>query len=161
MSHHQHTMIVASEATHSIVRILSSFTEMATSNMTDNHTDSTTQDYPGQASLEPTVQVEGKKEGRDTYEFVAFLLWYLFLVVCCVLPTCCAYRRRRILEARMAEQQAHYDFLREQNIFILSNLQLRPETETEEIKEERTRRITEALQSTTFVSTNLYPIQNV
>lgn len=46
----------------------------------------------------------GKNE-QDTYEFVAFLLWYLFLVLCCVIPTCCAYRRRRILESRLAQHQ--------------------------------------------------------
>jgi hypothetical protein len=30
----------------------------------------------------------------DTYEFAAFAAWYLFLVLCCVVPTYCAYRRR-------------------------------------------------------------------
>ena len=30
----------------------------------------------------------------DAYEFAAFAAWYLFLVLCCVDPTVCAYRRR-------------------------------------------------------------------
>jgi len=30
----------------------------------------------------------------DAYEFAAFAAWYLFLVLCCVVPTICAYRRR-------------------------------------------------------------------
>ena len=90
--------------------------------------------------------------GRDAYEFVAFLLWYLFLVVCCVLPTCCAYRRRRLMEARIAQQQANFDQLHQQNVFILSNLHLRPDLDGEEAREERTKRITEALKVTTFVS---------
>jgi hypothetical protein len=92
------------------------------------------------------------ESGRDAYEFVAFLLWYLFLVVCCVLPTCCAYRRRRLMEARIAQQQVSFDQLHQQNVFILSNLHLRPEMDAEEARVERTKRITEALKVTTFVS---------
>jgi hypothetical protein len=100
-------------------------------------------------------QQQSDEGGRDTYEFVAFLLWYLFLVICCVLPTCCAYRRRRLVENRMAQQQASFDRLRQQNVFILSHLQQHVAEHgmsVEEIKAERTRRITEELQETTFVS---------
>ena len=94
--------------------------------------------------------------GRDTYEFVSFLLWYLFLVICCILPTCCAYRRRRLVEARMA-QQLSFERLHQQNVFILSHLRAEISSssggmDSEQIKAERTRRITEELQSTTFVS---------
>jgi hypothetical protein len=95
----------------------------------------------------------GNSPGRDAYEFVAFLLWYLFLVVCCVLPTCCAYRRRRLMEARIAQQQASFDQLHQQNFFILSNLHLRPDLDGEEAKTIRTKRITDAVKATTFVST--------
>mmetsp|Transcript_109179 Transcript_109179/g.163303 ORF Transcript_109179/g.163303 Transcript_109179/m.163303 type:complete len:365 (-) Transcript_109179:128-1222(-) len=92
----------------------------------------------------------GNSPGRDAYEFVAFLLWYLFLVVCCVLPTCCAYRRRRLMEARIAQQQASFDQLHQQNVFILSNLHLRPDLDGEEARTIRTKRITDALKATTF-----------
>ena len=90
-------------------------------------------------------------DAQDAYEFVAFLLWYLFLVICCVLPTCCAYRRRRLMEARIAQHQASFNHLHQQNMFILSNLHLRPDLDGEEAKAERTRRITEAIKATTFV----------
>jgi hypothetical protein len=95
---------------------------------------------------------DDSNNGRDAFEFVAFLLWYLFLVLCCVLPTCCAYRRRRLMEARIAEQQESFDQLHQQNVFILSNLHLRPDLDGEEARIERTQRITEALKVTTFVS---------
>jgi hypothetical protein len=101
-------------------------------------------------------------DGRQAYEFVAFLLWYLFLVLCCLLPTCCAYRRRRSMEARLVQQQANFDQIHQQNVFILSNLHLRQgggmmggvrlDLESEEARAERTKRITAALKFTTFVS---------
>ena len=110
-----------------------------------------------------TSQVVSSPESRDreAYEFVAFLLWYLFLVVCCVLPTCCAYRRRRLMEARIAQQQANFDHLHQQNILILSNLRFRPDMNGEEARAERTKRITEALQLTTFVSHELNPWRHI
>jgi hypothetical protein len=104
--------------------------------------------------------------GREAYEFMAFLLWYLFLVLCCVIPTCCAYRRRRLIEARISQQQVSLEQMQEQqNIFMLSNLHhlhhrggagaggiLMLDLNSEQAKAERTRRITEELKSTTFVS---------
>lgn len=32
---------------------------------------------------------------RDFYELLAFVCWYVFLILCCIIPTACAYRRRR------------------------------------------------------------------
>jgi hypothetical protein len=63
-----------------------------------------------------------------------------------------AYRRRRLMEARIAQQQASFDQLHQQNVFILSNLHLRPDLEGEEARTIRTKRITDALKATTFVS---------
>ena len=95
-------------------------------------------------------------DNEDAYEFVAFLLWYLFLVLCCVLPTCCAYRRRRLMEARIQQQQANYDQIQQHNLLILSNLHVRHSSrfdlDSEEARIERTKRITAALKPTTFVS---------
>lgn len=99
-----------------------------------------------------------ESSGRNAYEFVAFLLWYLFLVMCCVVPTCCAYRRRRLMETRIAQQQAAFDQVQQHNVYILSNLHFRRggrggmDLESDEAEAERTKRITEALKSTTFVS---------
>jgi hypothetical protein len=90
--------------------------------------------------------------GRDAYEFVAFLLWYLFLVLCCVIPTCCAYRRRRMVEARLAQQQASVSRIERQNIYILSSLTQHGQQNSERIREERRTKITEKLKDTTMVS---------
>lgn len=32
---------------------------------------------------------------KELYEFIAFICWYTFLILCCIIPTGCAYRRRR------------------------------------------------------------------
>ncbi|CAB9517380.1 protein ligase RNF181 [Seminavis robusta] len=87
--------------------------------------------------------------GRDAYEFVAFLLWYLFLVLCCVIPTCCAYRRRRLVEARIAQQQASVSRIERQNLFILSSLR-QSQVNNERINEQRRAKIAEKLQETTM-----------
>ena len=119
----------------------------------------------GSGGADGTVPGEAtNNSGREAYEFVAFLLWYLFLVLCCVLPTCCAYRRRRLMEARLAQQQANFDQIHQQNVFILSNLHLRQaggamgagglrlDLDSDEARAERTKRISAALKPTTFVS---------
>lgn len=51
----------------------------------------------GGASSQP----QPRSQGRDFYEFAAFLAWYLVLVLCCVVPALCAYHRRRTRERRM------------------------------------------------------------
>jgi hypothetical protein len=106
---------------------------------------------------------------RRAYDFMAFLLWYLFLVLCCVVPTCCAYRRRRLLENRIA--QSSFEQMQQQNVFILSNLHLHHhhhhhgggsaggmllDLDSDQAKAERTRRIAEELKATTFVSLYIY-----
>mmetsp|Transcript_1564 Transcript_1564/g.1966 ORF Transcript_1564/g.1966 Transcript_1564/m.1966 type:complete len:329 (+) Transcript_1564:154-1140(+) len=52
------------------------------------------------------LQQASEEDSRDVYEFVAFLAWYMFLVLCCVIPTVCAYRRRRLNEFRLREAAA-------------------------------------------------------
>ena len=49
----------------------------------------TTADADDSISNDPNYNPKG-----DTYEFAAFAAWYLFLILCCVVPTYCAYRRR-------------------------------------------------------------------
>lgn len=56
------------------------------------------------------------------------------------------------MEARITQQQASFDQLHQQNVFILSNLHLRADMDGEEARAERTKRITDALKITTFVS---------
>uniref|UniRef100_A0A7S3KZG3 RING-type domain-containing protein n=2 Tax=Amphora coffeiformis TaxID=265554 RepID=A0A7S3KZG3_9STRA len=86
---------------------------------------------------------------RDAYELVAFLLWYIFLVLCCVVPTCCAYRRRRLVEQRMSQQQENFARMQESNFFFLSSLTTRRDGEA--VQAERSRILTEALKDTTMV----------
>ena len=88
----------------------------------------------------------------DRFEFIAFLLWYLFLVFCCVVPTCCAYRRRRQAELRLtAQQQANLNQrLQHSNMYILSNMQ-RHANNSERIQQERKRLLGEELKATTMV----------
>jgi hypothetical protein len=95
----------------------------------------------------------GQNDGQ-AYEFVAFLLWYIFLVLCCIVPTCCAYRRRRLMEQRLAMQQTNMSRLQASNLFILSNLSY-PRRNTERVIEERKRILTEEIKGTTMVSHEL------
>ena len=44
------------------------------------------------------------KKGRDLYEFIAFLTWYGSLLICCIIPAICAYRRRRRAMIELEEQ---------------------------------------------------------
>lgn len=102
------------------------------------------------SSFDNSPSTSSSSQGRDAYEFVAFLLWYLFLVLCCVIPTCCAYRRRRLVEARIAQQQASVNRIERQNMFILSSLR-QSQHNTERIREQRSTKIAEKLRETTMV----------
>lgn len=48
-------------------------------------------------------------------EFIAFIAWYAFLIICCFIPTWCAYQRRRrnarILQASLNNMQRRLDEL--------------------------------------------------
>lgn len=103
---------------------------------------------PNNGDSEPQPSTEDQENARDAYEFVAFLLWYIFLVLCCVVPTCCAYRRRRIVEQRIALQQANMSRLQQSNLFILSNMHAR--RDGEQLQAERLRLLTQELKSTTM-----------
>lgn len=47
----------------------------------------------------------GDGVGRSSFEFIAFVVWYIAMILCCVLPTCCAYRRRRRLARQIYSQR--------------------------------------------------------
>lgn len=99
-----------------------------------------------------TSSNSGDGSGSDRYEFVAFLLWYIFLVLCCVVPTCCAYHRRRMMEQRLA---LHRNTMRHNSnsLFFLSGLQQqsanRPRN-TEHVQQERLGILREELKGTTM-----------
>ena len=104
----------------------------------------------GDSGSSPSEPDTGGGMGNDRFQFVAFLLWYIFLVFCCVVPTCCAYHRRRRVEQRLAVQQANLNRLQHSNLFILSNLQ-RHSVNNERVQQERLRILTEELKETTMV----------
>jgi hypothetical protein len=85
----------------------------------------------------------------EPIEFLAFLIWYIFLVLCCLIPTCCAYRRRRIMEHRLAEQQATMQQrLQQSNLLFLSNFA--NDAAGPSLERVRTQLITDDLASTTM-----------
>jgi hypothetical protein len=122
------------------------------SSITDTLSSGSTGTSPPTTGPPSGLVFENRPGTTGDFEFAAFVLWYLFLVVCCVLPTCCAFRRRRMIEARIAAQHAAFErSLRQQNIIIWNNLQAQPDLDSEAVKEERSRRITEVLQATTLI----------
>jgi hypothetical protein len=96
-------------------------------------------------------------DGNQAYEFVAFLAWYLFLVLCCVVPACCAYRRRRVLEAQLTQQQANIARMQQNNNMFL--WETMPETNLYN-EAVRTQWLKETLKDTTMVVTPDNLIEN-
>ena len=120
---------------------------------TDHYSDDR-YDFGSNGSFGSSNNSNNSDHGRDAYEFVAFLLWYLFLVLCCVIPTCCAYRRRRLVEARIQQQQDSVNRIERQNLFILSSLRQNQEN-TERLRELRGEKLAEHLKETTMVRIHL------
>lgn len=105
----------------------------------------------------------------NSFEFIAFLVWYLILVGCCIIPTCCAYRRRRLAEQRYLMHQANLQRMRQNGLFVLSNFQhAHPDGmggsylvrrynngnnhhNSERIQQDRLRALTDTLKGTTMV----------
>lgn len=111
-----------------------------------------------------------QRDGDDPIEFLAFLVWYIFLVMCCLIPTCCAYRRRRIMERRLAEQQASMQHrLQQSNLLFLSNLSQHETGGPPSLERVRTQFIADDLASTTMTleahhfvdSTPVIPVKTV
>jgi len=90
-------------------------------------------------------------EGQDVLHFIGFLAWYTFLVLCCILPTFCAFKRRRRYERRLQREL----FL-QQMASIQLQMQLQEEAEAvvdEEVQKERRRCIQIAVSNTTMMLT--------
>lgn len=64
-------------------------------------------------------------QSKDFYEFIAFVFWYVFLILCCVVPTACAYRRRRNAErlanATIPTRRGQGDLNRRENFSGVGN----------------------------------------
>ena len=52
-------------------------------------------DHPYSDPYETYPNSARSSDGSDFKEFIAFVGWYAFLIFCCLLPTVCAYYRRR------------------------------------------------------------------
>jgi hypothetical protein len=96
----------------------------------------------------PPPQTGGQSE-QDFLQFVGFLAWYLFLIICCIIPPCIAYRRRRVWLLHDTRREDYLRRMVENGMFFLGN----PITDVpnEETRLQRTQRITEALKQTTFI----------
>jgi hypothetical protein len=106
----------------------------------------------------PNPNVSNSQQaGQGTYDFLAFIIWYMFLVLCCIIPTCCAYRRRRVVEARLTEEQARMAMQRmemqqQQPSFILfDQLHAGGRFSSERLQTVRTEKLREELKETSMV----------
>jgi hypothetical protein len=150
---------------------------------------------PTEETVAPNMTTETTSGGSDhgAFEFIAFILWYLFLVLCCVIPTCCAYRRRRLMGDEYSQrQQAARNIAAGQypsiitieqlqqiqrmphGLLLLNSLQRQDLMftlgrgggqsdlllEGDVAKAERTRRLKESLDTTTFIVTQNDILQN-
>jgi len=95
--------------------------------------------------------------GRDTYEFIAFLLWYSALVLCCIVPTYCGYRRRRQNDVRMAQQEQNINRWQTQaaNMYAVAGLR----QDSEQIQAHRTAHLEKELKLTTMVSFDIIVVR--
>lgn len=88
--------------------------------------------------------------GRDAYEFVAFVAWYLFLILFCVVPTACAYRRRRLMERRLA-RQTYLQRMAANGLLFMGEGFMHVGVETEAMQMARMQRIETEIRTTTMV----------
>jgi hypothetical protein len=115
----------------------------------------------GTSVQDTTSNTNSGGPSNHSFEFVAFLVWYLVLVGCCIIPTCCSYRRRRLAEQRYLLHQANLHRMQQNGLFVLSNFHYRTSEDgspyivrrynSEQIQQERLRILTEELQETTVV----------
>eukprot|EP00541_Cyclophora_tenuis_P000754 CAMPEP_0116550292 /NCGR_PEP_ID=MMETSP0397-20121206/5349_1 /TAXON_ID=216820 /ORGANISM="Cyclophora tenuis, Strain ECT3854" /LENGTH=306 /DNA_ID=CAMNT_0004075113 /DNA_START=11 /DNA_END=934 /DNA_ORIENTATION=- len=91
----------------------------------------------------------GTDAAREAYEFVVFVAWYLFLILCCIIPTACAYRRRRMMERRLASQ-SYIQRMAAHGLHFLGEGFLTPGTESEAMRMDRMRKIKEEIRVTTM-----------
>jgi hypothetical protein len=146
---------------------------------------------PVEETVAPNMNTDITSEvsNHSAFEFIAFIMWYLFLVLCCIIPTCCAYRRRRLMGQEYSQrQQAARNIAAGQypsmitveqlqqlqrmphGLLLLNSLQrqdinmvLRSGSnilEGDVAKAERTKRLKEFLDTTTFIVTQNDILQN-
>jgi hypothetical protein len=99
----------------------------------------------------PTIRID-ESEKRSVLEFVGFLTWYTLLIVCCIIPPCLAYRRRRTMDRTTILQRAYLQRMTEHVLMFGGIGMLSDDGEVgEEHRLERSRRIVNALKQTTVI----------
>ena len=102
-------------------------------------------------STTPTNYYSGSSSGDPSvYNFIAFLAWYIFLVLCCVVPTACAYRRRQRI-ASQRNRQEYLERMAAQGPLSAGSQANRDIVETDEARKERVQNLVEHLKGTTMV----------
>ena len=107
----------------------------------------------GNGNTTSTNDAESTQGSRavDTLDFVAFIAWYIFLVLCCVVP-CICYRRRRLGDQRLLRQE-YLQALAAQGLVVLGNGQQASAgcQDSEDDRKERLRKLEDVLKATTMV----------
>jgi septum formation inhibitor MinC len=100
-------------------------------------------------SLEPRLLQSNNPQSRpDAFEFLGFVAWYLFLVMCCLIPTTCAFaRRRRMMNAQLQQAQNH----NHQAQLFLTNFHFPSRMDEEQAEANQIIQVQEALQKTTIL----------
>mmetsp|Transcript_13315 Transcript_13315/g.22040 ORF Transcript_13315/g.22040 Transcript_13315/m.22040 type:complete len:305 (-) Transcript_13315:616-1530(-) len=101
---------------------------------------------PSAAPISDTLVDSG--EGRAFLEFVGFIAWYVLLIVCCIIPPCLAFRRRRVMDRSITLHQREYLQRMTEQVIMFGSAATPGEVE-EEYQLERSRRIVIALKATT------------
>lgn len=86
-------------------------------------------------------------DNKDVLHFIGFLAWYTFLVLCCILPTFCAFRRRRQYERQIREEL----MLQQQILHLQQQEGYNEDGQDEETRKAKQLRIISALEPTTTV----------
>lgn len=101
-------------------------------------------------SVAPTPTSAPASADAGAYDFFAFLAWYLFLIICCVVPTVCAFRRRQQHVLQQIRQQ-HLQQMLASGILGGRLRDVGGVLDTEEARKERLQRVQEHLKVTTMV----------
>lgn len=83
---------------------------------------------------------------RDFNQFAGFLFWYVILLLCCAVPTVCAYRRRRQRDGRL-ERLAHLQRMAANGVISFGNAM--PD-DNEETRAAKLKQIDAAIKNTTM-----------
>ena len=99
---------------------------------------------------DPRYFNEKSQPQKDLVQFVGFLAWYFLLVICCFIPPCIVYRRRRLW---LQNDERLREAIRQMVSRELALNNLTGAEATEAMQTQRKRQITDALKETTMIVT--------